>query len=640
MASIEEKVEEHYKKLLDDQGIRHFGKTEDINPYIDAALKNADSKSGGSGKNIPDIKLLLQNSYNRVIPVMIEAKGSHDRLEKLNDNGLIEQTVKKGNKTSYTYIQNYAVNGAFHYGLACLASDEIDEVIIIGINGSSLDADGIITDPEYKAYYISKKNNKVPKLIDLSKDWTEFKKSNLDDFFEYLDTLNLTEEEIRKNKEYIEAELDSKVQAIHQKLYDDGRLKTPLTTNEKLFLFCGLIMAGLKIEGMKPLEESDFPSNNDKDDNDGHIALRRVKSFLNKRHASREKSEMIVGLLSGVFMKKVLWEPINGVSIIKELFGQIKEDIIPLLESNWHLDFTGKILNRLSDWVSIDNDRMNDVVLTPRYITNFMAKLARTNKDSYVWDRAMGSGGFLVSAMNIMIDDAKARIKDSDELEAKIEHIKNEQILGVEVLENVYILAVLNLILMGDGSAKVINANSHNDLPEYKGFPATVFLLNPPYSAPGKGFNFVEETLDHMTEGYACILIQENAGSGQGGDFTKKILENNTLVASIHCPADLFGGKASVQAGIFLFKVARPHEEDDEVMFFDMSEDGYARQNRKKSSQKVNLRDVDHAEERYNEVIARIIGKKAKTEYYTEANGKMIRDTISLEGNDWTFAHH
>lgn len=48
MASIEEKVEEQYKSLLDSLGIRHYGKTEKINPNITNALKNADSKSGGS----------------------------------------------------------------------------------------------------------------------------------------------------------------------------------------------------------------------------------------------------------------------------------------------------------------------------------------------------------------------------------------------------------------------------------------------------------------------------------------------------------------------------------------------------------------------------------------------------------------
>ena len=48
MASIEEKVEEHFKALFDEYGIRHFGKTEKINDSISAALKEADSKSGGS----------------------------------------------------------------------------------------------------------------------------------------------------------------------------------------------------------------------------------------------------------------------------------------------------------------------------------------------------------------------------------------------------------------------------------------------------------------------------------------------------------------------------------------------------------------------------------------------------------------
>lgn len=143
-----------------------------------------------------------------------------------------------------------------------------------------------------------------------------------------------------------------------------------------------------------------------------------------------------------------------------------------------------------------------------------------------------------------------------------------------------------------------------------------------------------------MTTGYACILIQENAGSGQGLPYTKRILEHNKLLASIHMPTDLFGGKASVQAAIYVFKVAQPHDADNIVTFIDMSEDGYSRQNRKKSSQAVNLRDTDHAEDRYAEVEAIVLGKMPKTHYYTEANGKVIRDTISLNGDDWTFNQH
>ena len=185
----------------------------------------------------------------------------------------------------------------------------------------------------------------------------------------------------------------------------------------------------------------------------------------------------------------------------------------------------------------------------------------------------------------------------------------------------------------------MINGDSHGfKLPD--NFPANVFLLNPPYSAPGKGFCFVEEALKQMTKGYAAILIQDSAGNGQGLPYTKRILEHSTLEASIKMPSGLFGNKASVNVYIFLFKVNRPHEEDDIVTFIDFSEDGYSRQNRKKSTQEVNLKNTDHAEERYAEVLALTTGKMPKTHYYTEENGKVIKDVISLNGDDWLFSQH
>lgn len=382
-----------------------------------------------------------------------------------------------------------------------------------------------------------------------------------------------------------------------------------------------------------------FTGNDDQEDNDSTIIITRIRSFLKKKKCGDDKIRMILDLLQPVFKKETLWRPVNGESILKSLFKQVKQDIIPCLESNLHLDFTGKILNSLGDWVHIENDRENDVVLTPRYVTTLMAKLARTNMDSFVWDRAMGSAGFLVSAMDIMIKDAQAKIHDQKELEKKITNIKEHQLLGVEILGNIYILAVLNMILMGDGSSNIYNGDGHDYNNETGKFPATVFLLNPPYSADGKGFNFVQEALETMTSGYACVLIQENAGSGNGLPYTKKILEKNTLCASVHM-SDIFCGKSSVQTAIYVFQVARPHEVDDMVIFIDFSNDGYARQNRKKSSQEVNLRDADHAAERYAEVEAIVLGKKPRTQYYTEENGLVIRDTVSLNGNDWTFAQH
>ena len=656
MASIEEKVEEQYKRVLNKLGVRHYGKTESINPNITKALKNADSKSGGSGNNYPDIKLIVNNKIGRYVPVMIEAKGSKNKLEKLAKDGSITGITyydKDGriNKDSvpaylkgdpnYSAIKNYAVNGAVHYGNAILDEGTYSEVIIIGINGTTLAADGSVIDAECKAYYLSTKNSRIPKRIDkiTASDWSLLKAENVDKLFDLLDKLNLTDKELEALTRKTEETLEEKIKTIHQSLYDDVQLKTALSTNEKLYLFCGLIMAGLTTNGVKPLEPFDLRGNNNERNNDGTTILQHIESFLYAKNCSIEKVEMIKGLLEGVFRKPVLWKPNNGISLLHTLFEQTKKDIIPCLESNIHLDFTGKILNSLNDWVSIENDSANDVVLTPRYVTTLMAKMARTNKDSFVWDKAMGSAGFLVSALDIMVKDATNKITDKQELADKIKNIKEQQLLGVEILGNIYILAVLNMILMGDGSSNVLNGDSHDfTLPST--FPANVFLLNPPYSAPGKGFNFVEEALSQMTDGYACILIQDSAGNGQGLPYTKRILKNNTLEASIKMAPGLFGAKASVSVYIFVFKVNRPHEEDDQVLFIDFSEDGYTRQNRKKSTQEINLRDTDNAVARYDEVLALVLGKKPKTSYYTETNGKVIRDVISLDGNDWLFTQH
>ena len=318
---------------------------------------------------------------------------------------------------------------------------------------------------------------------------------------------------------------------------------------------------------------------------------------------------------------------------------------MPIFTSARHLDFTGKLFNVLNAWVDIPDSDKNDVVLTPRYVTELMAKLAQVNMDSYVWDYAVGSAGFLISSMKLMINDAQNRIKSPKELDDKISKIKYQQLLGIEKRSDIYLLAVLNMILMGDGSSNIIHKDS---LTEFNGkyeqgdlngkdFPANVFLLNPPYSAAGKGFVFVEKALNRMLNGKAAILIQENSGSGNGLPYTKRILENNTLLASIHM-SDIFKGKAGVQTAIYVFDVGKPHSEKQVVKFIDFSNDGYTRQNRKKSSQDANLKNTDHAIERYNEIVNLVLYGKAYLEYFTE--DEYFEDTISLEGNDWTFAQH
>lgn len=244
--SIEEQVEGYYKNLLKSLGVRYYAKTEEINSKITEALKNSVSKGGGSGMNYPDIKLLLENSTRRDIPVMIEVKGTRGKLEKLDKNGEIvgvtpwasDGKVGKDGKLThakgdpnYNTVKGFAVNGALHYGSAVLDGG-YDEVIIVGVNGCEL-KDGQVVNPECKAYYVSKKNNYIPKLISeiTAEDWSLF--AHVDSLFERLDQLNLSEEEIEALTNKTEAMLEEKIKRIHQSLYDDVQLKTALTTNEK-----------------------------------------------------------------------------------------------------------------------------------------------------------------------------------------------------------------------------------------------------------------------------------------------------------------------------------------------------------------------------------------------------------------------
>ena len=397
-----------------------------------------------------------------------------------------------------------------------------------------------------------------------------------------------------------------------------------ISVGSRVELITGMIMAGLGVENkVSPLEITDLKGNNATKDNDGVVIINKISSFLEEKNLPSEKKAMIINDLSRVFIYSDLWKAVNGESKLKTVYTNVKNNIMPIFTSAKHLDFTGKLFNVLNEWVDIPDSDKNDVVMTPRYVTELMAKLCMINKDSYVWDFATGSAGLLVAAMNEMIIDAKEKITSPLDLEQKQLKIKAEQLLGLEVLSNIYMLAILNMILMGDGSSNILNKDSLTDFDgKYsfgkadEKFPATAFVLNPPYSAEGNGMVFVEKALSMMNKGYAAIIIQNSAGSGKAKELNKKILTKNTLLASIKMPIDLFIGKSSVQTNVYVFRVGEAHQKDEVVKFIDFSNDGYTRTNRKKAS--INLRDTDRAKERYQEVVDLVRFGKSKLNIFTE----------------------
>lgn len=607
---------------------------ESLNTEIDQALNDYYSKNGGVGGNRPDAKLLLQDKNLVNYPILIEYKGYKDKLVKLDSEGKVANKTAK-NQPDFKNINSYAVNGAVHYANALLHYTSYTDIIAIGMTGFKDDSGNL--EYEIGVYYVSKSNFGIGQKVDDYTDFSFLKKTNFDKFIDKVKKLRLTQDEIERLKEQREQEINTSLVKLNNDIYQNEK---GLSERDRVYLVAASIIATLGVPGkVAALEKQELKSSTEEENRDGDIILRKIKAFLNEKNLPQEKRELIVRTLQNTLTTDNINKVENGESQLKRVFTKIVDDLGIYYKIGLTTDFTGKLFNEMYSWLGFSQDKLNDVVLTPAYVATLLARLARVNMDSYVWDFATGSAGLLVASMNEMLNDAKDKIKSPDKFAIKSAEIKANQLLGLEILSEVYMLAILNMILMGDGSSNILNKDSLKEFNGHYGFgktdekfPADAFVLNPPYSAPGNGMIFVEKALSMMSKGYAAIIIQNSAGSGKATEYNKKILKHSTLLASIKMPIDLFIGKSSVQTNVYVFRVGEAHQKDDTVKFIDFSVDGYTRTNRKKAS--CNLRDTDHAKERYAELIDLVRFGKSKLNIFTEKEyyeGKIDPEN----GADW-----
>lgn len=632
--SIEPNIADLANGWLKSYNLDYKLEQESLNTEIDKALSDYFTKNGGTGANRPDAKLLLKDKNLNFFPILIEYKGYKDKLVKLDSNGQVENRTAK-NEPNFKNINSYAVNGAVHYANALLHHTSYTEIISIGMTGYK-DETGKIQH-QIGVYYVSKSNFGVGQKVGEFSDLSFLASNNFDAFIEQVKTLSLTQEEIDRLKEQREKEIDASLVKLNNDIYQNEK---GLGENDRVYLVAASIIATIGIPGkVPPLEKGDLKSQTFIGGRDGDIVIGRIKAFLDEKELPIEKKELIVRTLQNTLTTENINKVENGESQLKRVFTKIVDDLGIYYKIGLTTDFTGKLFNEMYGWLGFSQDKLNDVVLTPSYVGSLLVKLARVNKDSFVWDFATGSAGLLVAAMNEMLNDARNTITSPAELSQKEIRIKAEQLLGLELLSSVYMLAILNMILMGDGSSNILNKDSLKDFDGKYGFgktkdkfPADAFVLNPPYSAPGNGMNFVEKALGMMNKGYAAIIIQNSAGSGKAKDYCKKILEKHTLLASIKMPIDLFIGKSSVQTNIYVFKVNEKHHKDEMVKFIDFSNDGYTRTNRKKSS--INLKDTNQAKERYEELVNLVRFGKTKLNIFTEK--EYYEGTVDPKnGADW-----
>lgn len=632
--SVEPQVADLVNSWLKDYGLDYKLEQESLNAEIDKALANYASKNGGIGGNRPDVKLLLKDNQNNYWPVLIEYKGYKNRLEKVDSDGIVANR-KSNNEPNYKNINYFAVNGAIHYANALIQYTSYKNIISIGVTGYR-DRMGKLQ-LRIGTYVVSDKNMGYGQSVGKYSDLSFLENSNFDEFVGTINKLELAQEQKDLLREKREREIDVSLTALNNDIYQNEK---GLGENDRVYLVAATIISTIGIFGeVSPLRKEELTSSEEEGERDGEKVIRKINAFLSQKAIPQDKKDLVIRTLQNTLLTDNINKPINGESQLKRVFVKIVDNLGIYYKIGLNTDFTGKLFNEMYSWLGFSQDRLNDVVLTPSYVATLLVKLARINRDSYVWDFATGSAGLLVAAMNEMLDDAKANIHSPQMLYQKEVEIKARQLLGLEILPSIYMLGILNMIMMGDGSSNILNEDS---LTGFRGkygygdstedFPATALILNPPYSAEGNGMIFVKHALSMMNHGFAAIIIQNSAGSGKAKEINKEILESNTLIASIKMPKDLFLGKSSVQTYIYVFQVGIPHRNEQVVKFVDFSNDGYSRSSRKKS--KIKLIDIDNAKERYAEVVDIVNFGKTDLEYLN--NSEVYQGHIDKEkGDDW-----
>ena len=184
--------------------------------------------------------------------------------------------------------------------------------------------------------------------------------------------------------------------------------------------------------------------------------LSSCKNVLERNGMRRDKIETILGEYKKIKQNntfKSKYVPAKSGNqkntILRDLIDNINEHVTPYV-SNDSFDVLGKFYTQFIRYAG--SDQQTGLVLTPTHITELFCELAELNEYDKVFDPCCGTGGFLVSAMNYMVEKSQNDLKRRNE-------IKSEQIIGIEKRADMFSHACSNMMMRGDGKSQI----SHGD---------------------------------------------------------------------------------------------------------------------------------------------------------------------------------
>ena len=222
------------------------------------------------------------------------------------------------------------------------------------------------------------------------------------------------------------------------------------------------------------------------------------------------------------------------------------------------------------------------IVLTPRHITRFAADVVGIGPNDVVFDPACGTGGFLISALETIKADGYSDHKK----------FASESLYGVEQRDDVYGLAIVNMIFRGDGKSHIYDGDCfdyafwkrdremsysiNEEPPEGANAPFTRVLMNPPFKQPTSEPEFVNYGLKHMVKDgimfallpYICIEPNKYQ------TWRKQLLKRHTLRAVIKFDKNLFYPVQEATYALIL-QAHEPHDAKNEVFIGCLFDDNH-----------------------------------------------------------------
>lgn len=306
---------------------------------------------------------------------------------------------------------------------------------------------------------------------------------------------------------------------------------------------------------------------------------------------------------------------VKAVNMIHEL---------PLTEGDTKGDLYEYLLSKLT------TAGINGQFRTPRHIIRLMVDMLEPQPTDVVGDPACGTGGFLVSVMQYLLEThtspegiiketdpetgATETIYTGDLLEEHRDFIRSEMFHGFDFDATMLRIAAMNLMLHGVDDPDIhyqdtLSTGFTEKFPKAATECFNVILANPPFKGQ-LDFEDVHASLLRQVKtkktellfltlilrmlkngGRSATIVPDGVLFGSSGAHQavrKLLVDNNQLEAVISLPSGVFKPYAGVSTGILIFTKGG---ETKDVFFYDVQADGFSLDDKREKITKNDLPD-------------------------------------------------